>query len=162
MSISDQRWLRTLQRLLAGSGINPGQLVFELTEDAAMAEIDVTAQFVQQIKAAGARFSIDAFSGGFDSFYYLKRVDIDYLKLDGALVRDLVADRSNAVFLKALTDIARGLSRQIIAPCVESQEVLASLIELGTEYAQGFLFERPTPLDGAGDQQSSAQTPNAA
>jgi diguanylate cyclase (GGDEF)-like protein/PAS domain S-box-containing protein len=162
VSIADPRWLRALQRQLANSKVNPGQLVFELSEDAAMAEIDATAQFVRQIKEMGARFSLDAFSGGFTSFYYLKRFDIDYLKLDGALVRDLPADRGNAVFLKALGDIAGGLSRQVIAPCVETADVLAGLLDMGTRYAQGFLFERPTPLDPLPDQDKAARTSHAA
>jgi diguanylate cyclase (GGDEF)-like protein/PAS domain S-box-containing protein len=146
-SISDPRWVRRFQHMLVSSEIAPSQLVFEITETAAMSEIDVTVSFIRELKDMGCRFALDDFGSGFSSFYYLKKFDVDYLKIDGNFVRDLVHDEPNRIFVKALNDVAKGLSKQVIAEWVENQEVLNTLIEMGTQYGQGYLFQRPMPLD---------------
>jgi EAL domain-containing protein (putative c-di-GMP-specific phosphodiesterase class I) len=145
-SISDPHWIRRLLTLLRASGVNPGQLVFEITETAAMSEIDVTLTFIQRLKELGCRFALDDFGAGFSSFYYLKRFDVDYLKIDGSFIRDLAGDESGRIFVRALNDVARGLDKQVIAEWVESPEVLNLLLGMGTQFGQGYLFQRPVPL----------------
>jgi EAL domain-containing protein (putative c-di-GMP-specific phosphodiesterase class I) len=145
-SISDPHWIRRLLTMLRGSGVNPGQLVFEITETAAMAEIDVTLTFIQRLKELGCRFALDDFGAGFSSFYYLKRFDVDYLKIDGSFIRDLAGDESSRIFVRALNDVARGLDKQVIAEWVESPEVLNLLLGMGTQFGQGYLFQRPLAL----------------
>ncbi len=126
--------------------VNHNQLVFEITETAAMSDVDVTQQFIRELKQMGCRFALDDFGAGFSSFYYLKRFDVDYLKIDGGFVRDLATDEGNRIFVKALCDVARGLNKQVIAEWVEDREVLKILTEMGTLYGQGYLFHRPAPL----------------
>ena len=125
------------------------QLVFEITETAAMSDVDVTQQFIRELKHMGCRFALDDFGAGFSSFYFLKRFDVDYLKIDGALVRDLASDEGNRIFVKALCDVARGMNKQVIAEWVETPEVLQVLQEMKAEYGQGYLFQRPVPLGSA-------------
>jgi diguanylate cyclase (GGDEF)-like protein/PAS domain S-box-containing protein len=149
VSISDQRWIRRFIRLLRESGADPSQLVFEITETAAMSEIDVTLTFIRQLKDMGCRFALDDFGAGFSSFYYLKRFDVDYLKIDGSFIRDLAKDEGSQLFVRALNDVARGLSKQVIAEWVETPEVLKILTDMGTQYGQGYLFQRPQPLERA-------------
>jgi len=147
VSISDQHWIRRFHRMLAESRVNPNQLVFEITETAAMSEIDVTLSFIRQLKDMGCRFALDDFGAGFSSFYYLKRFDVDYLKIDGSFIRDLATEEASRIFVKALNDVARGLKKQVIAEWVENQDVLRTLVDMGTQYGQGFLFKRPVPLE---------------
>jgi diguanylate cyclase (GGDEF)-like protein/PAS domain S-box-containing protein len=147
VSISDQHWVRKFHNMLAASKITHNQLVFEITETAAMSDVDVTQQFIRELKQMGCRFALDDFGAGFSSFYYLKRFDVDYLKIDGGFIRDLAIDEDNRIFVKAVCDIAKGLNKQVIAEWVEDREVMKILTEMDTVmYGQGFLFYRPAPL----------------
>ncbi|HEX6004150.1 MAG TPA: EAL domain-containing protein, partial [Burkholderiales bacterium] len=147
VSISDQRWIKRFVALLRESRADPSQLVFEITETAAMSEIDVTLTFIRQLKDMGCRFALDDFGAGFSSFYYLKRFEVDYLKIDGSFIRDLAVDEGSRIFVRALNDVARGLSKQVIAEWVETPEVLKTLSDMGAQYGQGYLFQRPQPLE---------------
>ena len=147
VSISDQRWIKRFVTLLQTSGVDPSQLVFEITETAAMSEIDVTLTFISRLKEMGCRFALDDFGAGFSSFYYLKRFEVDYLKIDGGFIRDLATDEGSRLFVRALNDVANGLSKQVVAEWIESPEVLKILVGMGAQYGQGFLFSQPIPLE---------------
>ncbi len=146
VSISDPHWVRRFQSMLSIAPINHSQLVFEITETAAMSDVDVTQHFIRELKEMGCRFALDDFGAGFSSFYYLKRFDVDYLKIDGSFVRDLATDEGNRIFVRALCDVARGLNKQVVAEWVENRRTLEILNEMGTLYGQGYLFQRPAPL----------------
>jgi len=151
VSISDQNWIKRFISMLSISKADPSQLVFEITETAAMSEIDVTLNFIRKLKDMGSRFALDDFGAGFSSFYYLKRFEVDYLKIDGSFIRDLAVEESNQVFVKALNDVAKGMHKQVIAEWVETPEVLKLLQDMGAQYGQGYLFKQPTLLDGNQD-----------
>jgi len=152
VSISDQNWVKRFIAMLAISKADPSQLVFEITETAAMSEIDVTVNFIKKLKDMGCRFALDDFGAGFSSFYYLKRFAVDYLKIDGSFIRDLAGeDGSNRLFVKALNDVAIGMNKQVIAEWVETPEVLKLLQDMGAKFGQGYLFQKPTLLDGSQD-----------
>lgn len=146
VSISDQSWVRRFQRMLEDSGVSLNRLVFEITETAAMSDVNVTLSFIHRLREMGCRFALDDFGAGFSSFFYLKRFDVDYLKIDGSFIRDLVTDQANQLFVKALNDVAQGLGKQVIAEWVETQEVAQLLMDMGAQYGQGYLFQRPMPL----------------
>jgi diguanylate cyclase (GGDEF)-like protein/PAS domain S-box-containing protein len=146
VSLSDQHWVQRFQGMLAAAPVDHEQLVFEITETAAMAEVGVTQEFISQMKKLGCRFALDDFGAGFSSFYFLKRFEVDYLKIDGNFIRGLASDEANRVFVRALCDVARGLDKQVIAEWVENQEVLKILIEMGVQYGQGFVFGHPQPF----------------
>jgi diguanylate cyclase (GGDEF)-like protein/PAS domain S-box-containing protein len=146
VSISDPQWVRRFHALLNASRVDHSQLVFEITETAAMCDVDATQQFIREVKQLGCRFALDDFGAGFSSFYYLKRFDVDYLKIDGGFVRDLAHDEANRIFVRALCDVAKGLNKQVVAEWVESRETLQVLSRMGTLYGQGYLFQRPAPL----------------
>jgi diguanylate cyclase (GGDEF)-like protein/PAS domain S-box-containing protein len=145
-SISDQHWVRKFNAMLSAHRVDHSQLVFEITETAAMSDVDVTQQFIRELKQLGCRFALDDFGAGFSSFYYLKRFDVDYLKIDGGFVRDLATDEGNRIFVRALCDVAHGLNKQVIAEWVENRATLEILTQMGTLYGQGYLFQGPTPL----------------
>jgi len=152
VSISDPAWVRRFQQLLAAAPIRPGQLVFEITETAAMSEVDVTLKFIERLKDMGHRFALDDFGAGFSSFFYLKRFEVDYIKIDGGFIRDLADGDSNVVFVRALNDVARGLSKQVIAEGVETTQALDILLQMGAQYGQGYLFRSPYPMEGHPDE----------
>jgi len=162
VSISDQHWIQRFLAMLRASGVNPNQLVFEITETAAMSEIDVTLTFIKRLKEMGCRFALDDFGAGFSSFYYLKRFDVDYLKIDGGFIRDLATDEGSRIFVRALNDVAHGLDKQVIAEWVETPEVLNLLLGMGTQFGQGFLFQRPVPLIEVAERQEPARGASAA
>ena len=162
VSISDQHWIQRFLAMLRSSGVNPNQLVFEITETAAMSEIDVTLTFIKRLKEMGCRFALDDFGAGFSSFYYLKRFDVDYLKIDGSFIRDLATDEGSRIFVRALNDVAHGLDKQVIAEWVETPEVLNLLLGMGTQFGQGFLFQRPIPLIEPETRQESVRGASAA
>jgi diguanylate cyclase (GGDEF)-like protein/PAS domain S-box-containing protein/excisionase family DNA binding protein len=147
VSIADPHWVKRFMSLLNQTQVDPTQLVFEITETAAMSEIDVTLSFINRLKDMGSRFALDDFGAGFSSFYYLKRFEVDYLKIDGSFIRDLATDEGSRLFVRALNDVAKGLSKQVVAEWVESPEALKLLVEMGAQYGQGFMFRKPMPLE---------------
>jgi diguanylate cyclase (GGDEF)-like protein/PAS domain S-box-containing protein/excisionase family DNA binding protein len=151
VSIADPHWIKRFIGLLETSPVHPSQLAFEITETAAMSEIDVTLAFIRRLKGMGCRFALDDFGAGFSSFYYLKRFEVDYLKIDGSFIHDLAVDDGSRIFVKALNDVARELDKQVIAEWVETPEALKLLLEMGTQFGQGHLFQRPFPLGGHDD-----------
>ena len=146
VSLSNQEWTSRFIALLVDSGVEPTQLVFEITETAALSEIDVTLKFIRRLKEIGCRIALDDFGSGFSSFYYLKQFDVDYLKIDGSFVQDLVTSNGSRLFVKALSDVAQGLKKQVIAEWVEDDDVLALLKTMGIQYGQGYLFQKPSIL----------------
>jgi diguanylate cyclase (GGDEF)-like protein/PAS domain S-box-containing protein/excisionase family DNA binding protein len=147
VSIADPHWIKRFLGLLHSSPVEPAQLVFEITETAAMSEIDVTLAFIRRLKSMGCRFALDDFGAGFSSFYYLKRFDVDYLKIDGSFIRDLATDEGSRIFVRALNDVAQELKKQVIAEWVETPEALKILRQMGTQFGQGHLFQRPMLLE---------------
>jgi EAL domain-containing protein (putative c-di-GMP-specific phosphodiesterase class I) len=114
-----------------------------------MENIDATAAFIEQMRALGARAALDDFGTGFSSFYYLKRFDVDYLKISGAFTQDLSDNEESRVFVKAVNDLARNLKRQVIAKGVETELMVKLLKEAGALYAQGHYFQAAAPLGTA-------------
>lgn len=158
-SIADPYWLPRFYALLSKNAAECGKLVFEVSERAAMANVEMTKALFSRLKEAGCSCALDNFGTGFSSLYYLKQFDVDYLKVDGAFVRELASDPANSLFIRALAEVARGLNREIVAEWVETPEVLAKLKELGIEYAQGFYFGRPEPFSRAKTSKSARNKP---
>jgi len=145
-ALTDAELLVLLRRELAATGIDPHRLVFEITETAAIADIDAAMAFVHEMKALGCRFALDDFGAGFSSFDRLKRLPVDYLKLDGSFIRNLPSDEEDRHLVKAMVDVARGLGKRTIAEFVENGETLEKLQESGVDYAQGYHVGRPRPI----------------
>ena len=160
VSIADAVWVKRFVKLLETTPVKPSQLAFEITETAAMSEIDVTLAFIRKLKEMGCRFALDDFGAGFSSFYYLKRFDVDYLKIDGSFIHDLARDDGSRIFVKALANVARDLDKQVVAEWVETPEALRLLLEMGAQFGQGFLFQRPVLLDASGVPLPSANVSN--
>ncbi|ADJ29536.1 bifunctional diguanylate cyclase/phosphodiesterase [Nitrosococcus watsonii] len=143
--VDDPELVPILEDLLRTTGVNPSSLMFEVTETAAVADLVAAERFMYRIKAHGCRFAVDDFGVGFSSFFYLKRLPVDYVKIDGMFVRELAKSHQDQVFVKALSEVARGLGKKAVAEFVEDAEALALLHEYGVDYAQGHYIGRPTP-----------------
>jgi len=144
-SVADPHWLARFRALLASASIHLGRLVFELSETTAMSNVEAARTLFDTVRQAGCGTAIDNFGTGFTSMYYLKQFDVDYLKVDGSLSRELPNDEASSLFIRALCDISKGLNKEVIAERVESSDVLAELQSLGIDYAQGHFLGRPRP-----------------
>lgn len=101
---------------------------------------------INELRKRGCRFSLDDFGTGVSSFGYLKNLPVDYLKIDGSLVKDIVSDPIDRAMVDAINRIGQVMGIHTVAEFVENDEILASLRELGVDYAQGYGIDRPKPL----------------
>jgi diguanylate cyclase (GGDEF)-like protein len=146
-SIDDDEMPDFIASAVGASGIDPRSLIFELTETAAIVNLAKARTFAERIEALGCRFALDDFGAGFASFYYLKHLSFDYVKIDGEFIEDLPSNHTNQLVVRAVVDIARGLGKQTIAEFVCDDVTVELLREYGVDYAQGFHIGRPLPLE---------------
>jgi EAL domain-containing protein (putative c-di-GMP-specific phosphodiesterase class I)/FixJ family two-component response regulator len=144
-SIDEPDFPVAIERALEEASIDPGSLVLELTETAAIANMEQARRFATRIREMGCEFALDDFGAGFGSFYNLKHLPVDYLKIDGEFVRGLPRSQIDQRMVKAMVEIARGLHLRTIAEGVESAETLELLREYGVDFAQGHHLGRPEP-----------------
>lgn len=136
--------LEWIKQYIQQSGADPTMLIFEITETAAVENISQAARFTDSLHALGCRLALDDFGVGFSSFHYLKHLPVDMIKLDGSFVRQLARDKFDQVFIKSMSDMARGLGITSTAEFIETEEVIAILLELGVHLGQGYHLARPT------------------
>ncbi len=146
-TIGDEKLLELIERRLEETGVPPDRLVFEITETAAIANMARAATFVDRLSELGCKFALDDFGAGFGSFYYLKHLPFDYLKIDGEFVRHCAQSETDRTLISAVVQIARGMGKLTIAEFVENQETVDILTHLGVDYAQGYYLSRPEPLE---------------
>ena len=134
-----------MKSALKRTGADPGSIVFEITETAAIGYIDSAIEFIDSLKKLGCRFALDDFGVGFTSFMYLKRMNVDLIKIDGSFIRKLNEDKVDQLFVRSMTEVANGLNIQTIAEFVENEETLNLLKEIGVDFAQGYFVGKPAP-----------------
>lgn len=125
------------------------RLTLEITETVAIARLEEAADFVRALQRTGACVALDDFGAGASTFGYLKGLPVDYLKIDGQFIRNLLTDPLDQAAVKCFVDVARAVGVKTVAEHVETDAVLARLRELGVDFAQGYLLHRPEPLDAA-------------
>jgi len=148
-SFADPDLLLTVEELLHSAEIKPGRLGLEITETAAIADFARARDFIRVVKALGCHVSLDDFGSGFSSFYYLKHMPIDCLKIDGGFIRDLPNSRQDQHLVRAMVEMCRGLGVAVVAEYVETEEVFKEAKALGIDYAQGYWIGRPKPIEEA-------------
>lgn len=146
INIGKASMLTALEQAIKASGIDPRRIIFELTETAAVSDFAAAHQFISAIRALGCAFSLDDFGSGFSSFYYLKHLPVDYIKIDGSFIRGLTDRPDDQIFVRAMVDLARGYGKKIVAEHVEDAAVLEMLREFGVNYVQGYHIGRPAPV----------------
>jgi diguanylate cyclase (GGDEF)-like protein/PAS domain S-box-containing protein len=132
---------------LQRSGADPSGLILEMTETAAVVNVERSRRFAEAVRELGCEFALDDFGAGFASFYFLKHLSFDYIKIDGEYIHNLPEDHTNQLLVRALVDIAHGLGRRTIAEFVGDEATLKLLRSLGVDYVQGFHIARPGPIE---------------
>ena len=146
-SVGSQVMVNYIIEQAALNGINPTRVCFEIPETAVTANLTVATSFMLTLRACGFRFSLDDFGNGLSSFTCLKKMPVDYLKIDGAFVRDFMFDPVDRAMVRAINELGHLLGKQTIAKYVESLEVADELKKIGVDHIQGYFYSQPQSLD---------------
>lgn len=139
-SIDDPAFLDYVVCQLDETGVPAAKICFEITETAAIAQLSGAMRFMSALRGRGCRFALDDFGSGLSSFAYLKKLPVDFLKIDGAFVKGIGADPVDVAIVRAIHELARVMNKQTVAECVHDETILRKLRELGVDYAQGHAF----------------------
>lgn len=145
-SICDKSFKKFILDYASETKLNTNNICFEITETAAIANFTKALDFIAALQEVGFKFSLDDFGSGVSSFGYLKQLPIDYLKIDGFFVKDMVSDPIDAAMVSAINEIGHRMGIKTIAEFVEDQDILDALRKLGVNFAQGYHINRPQPL----------------
>ncbi len=126
--------------------IPPDLIRFEITESAAIANLADAQSFINRITRLGCQFALDDFGSGYSSFSYLKNLNVDFLKIDGSFVRQIVEDPVSTSMVSAINDVGHAMQIKTIAEFVEDESIIHALEDLHVDYAQGYAFAKPKPL----------------
>jgi diguanylate cyclase (GGDEF)-like protein/PAS domain S-box-containing protein len=148
-TLADTEFLDYVRGELQRYGIPPAWLCLEITENAAIANFEEATRFMHELKRDGLRFALDDFGVGMSSFYTLKKLPVDYLKIDGQFVRDLTRDAVDDAMVQAINHVGHVIGIQTVAEFVETEETLQRLRTIGVDYAQGFHVHVPEPFPSA-------------
>ncbi len=146
-SLSDERFLEFVREQFSQFGIPHATICFEITETAAIANRQKATYFIQQLRALGCKFSLDDFGAGMSSFAYLKHLPVDFLKIDGEFVKNMLNDPIDCAMVEAINHIGHVMGKLTIAEFVENEEILARLRDIGVDFAQGYGIAEPKPFD---------------
>jgi EAL domain-containing protein (putative c-di-GMP-specific phosphodiesterase class I) len=147
-TLGDEDFLEFTVDILDHTGVSPAKICFEVTEAAVLNNLEQARRFVNVLHGMGCQFALDNFGSGIGSVANLKHLSIDYLKIDGAFTRDLGERSVNRELLSAIVRLSRSLDFLVVAEQVEDQESFDVLRSIGVDFIQGFVVERPRPLQG--------------
>ncbi len=153
-SLGNQALIELISREIERLELPEGQLSFEITETAAISNLTEAVGFIQQLKHLGCQVALDDFGSGLSSFAYLKNLPVDYLKIDGAFVRDMLNDPIDAAMVEAINRIGHVMHIRTIAEFVETKAVRQRLAEMGVDFGQGFAIAKPRSLNELLEQAS--------
>ena len=145
-SLNDEDLPNYIQQKITEYRIKTGQLCFEITETAAVFNLDKASHMILSLKKLGCRFSLDDFGSGLSSFGYLKNLPVDFLKIDGSFVKDMNTNPMNRAIVEAIHQVGHTLSIRTIAEFVKNQDIVNLLRDIGVDFAQGYHFSKPEPL----------------
>jgi EAL domain-containing protein (putative c-di-GMP-specific phosphodiesterase class I) len=145
LALRDGELLEILRSEFARTGADPSKLTVEITETAVVSDITAARVFIEGLRAIGCRVALDDFGSGAASFYYLKHLPVDLLKIDGSLIKDLETDDDDRHLVQAIVEMCRALRIPTVAEFVESAAILDMVRDYGVDIAQGFFIGRPGP-----------------
>ena len=145
-SLADNAFLDFVLEEIERSGVPGSMLCFEVTETAAISNLAYARTFMETLKSLGCRFSLDDFGSGLSSFAYLKNLPVDFLKIDGAFVRDIHRDPVHYSIVRSMNDVGHSMGMQTIAEFVSNENVTRCLREIGVDFLQGYHYSQPQPL----------------
>lgn len=145
-SVGDEKFVDFLIKSMKASPMKPGMINFEITETAVIRNLAEAGRLMNKLHEMGCKFALDDFGTGVSSFSHLKQLPVDYLKIDGAFIRDIKNDPVDQIFVKSIIDIAHSMGIKAIAEYVESEEIRAVVTDLGVDLVQGFAISEPKLL----------------
>lgn len=148
-SLSDDRFMNALVELVDNASVPPEMLCFEITETAVISNLSNATKLIARLREMGCKFALDDFGVGLSSFGYLKNLAVDYLKLDGCFIKNMVRDSIDHAMVQSINHVGQTMKIKTIAEFVENQETLEALREIGVDYAQGYGIAKPMPLEEA-------------
>ncbi|WP_033838675.1 EAL domain-containing protein [Mesorhizobium loti] len=148
-TFGDETFLGFLCEQFLVHRISPAMICLEITETSAIANLTNAIRFIDDLRSLGCRFALDDFGSGMSSFAYLKHLPVDYLKIDGSFVKDMVEDRIDRAMVEMIHHIGKVMGKRTIAEFVESDGIIAALKTIGVDYAQGYGIARPKPFDAS-------------
>ena len=146
-SMNDDSFLDYIFDALVRYQVPRDKLIFEITETTAVANLEDAADFINEMRSIGCRFSLDDFGVGQSSYSYLKRLPVDFIKIDGAFVRDITRSDVDFALVRSITEMGHYLNKQVIAEYVGDQDTLDTVRSIGVDYAQGHVHGKPGLLD---------------
>lgn len=145
-SLGNRHFMDEVFQRLSRPGFPADKVCFEVTETIAMSNVDAAARFMKKLKETGCQFSLDDFGSGTSSYAYLRSLPIDYLKIDGAFVKDIATNSNDYAVVKSINEIGHVMGKQTVAEMVEDEFAYQLLHDIGIDYVQGFGVEKPIPL----------------
>ena len=139
----DPELLQRIKDALSESQVDGSRITFEITETAAIANYEQTREMIIKLRELGCSFALDDFGVGFNSFSYLKQFPVDYLKIDGSFITNLIHDEIDQTLVKSMVEISKTLGKKTVAEFVESEEILKMVKSYGIDYAQGYYIGKP-------------------
>ena len=136
------------------TAVSAEHIIFELTETTVIANIAAATSFMLTLRGYGFRFSLDDFGSGLSSFNYLKKLPVDFLKIDGTFIRDILSDPVDYAVVKAINELAHLLDKETIAEFVDTHELADELQSMGINHAQGYAYAQPRPLNNYAQSQT--------
>ncbi len=155
LSLTDDSCYDFIAAQFDETGISPELICFEITETAAIGNFVRAGGFISAIRDLGCKFALDDFGSGMSSFAYLKKLPVDYLKIDGMFVKGVLEDPIDYEMVRSINEIGQVLNLQTIAEFVENPEILHVIREIGVDFAQGYEIAKPKPLSSLIQQVSS-------
>ncbi len=143
----DAELLALIAGELEATGVDPGMLIFEATETAALTNIADARTFAHGVRALGCRLALDDFGTGFGSFYHLKHLPVDFLKVDREFIQNVTASAVDQQLVRSIVEIAHSLQVETIAEAVGDDRTIELLREVGVDYIQGFYVGEPRPVE---------------
>jgi EAL domain-containing protein (putative c-di-GMP-specific phosphodiesterase class I) len=145
-SLTDNKFAEQIINTLTASNIEHHRLCFEITETAAIANLENATHFLTELQRLGCYTALDDFGSGLSSFAYLRNLPINYLKIDGMFVRQIAKDEICRVMVEAINSIGHTMNLKTIAEFVEDENISNLLEEMGVDYAQGYYYDKPSPM----------------
>lgn len=145
-AVCDEGFFPFLKQQFEATGVPPQLICFEITETSAVANLERAAAFITTLRGIGCRFALDDFGAGMSSFHYLKRLPVDYLKIDGGFVKGMLRDRTDRAVVETINHLGHITGMKTVAEMVETADIFAALESIGVDYAQGYFMGIPKPF----------------
>ena len=146
-SLSDDTFLEFVLGELSACAVDPTKICFEITETAAITNLADASEFIRVLKQKGCTFSLDDFGSGLSSYAYIQKLPVDYIKIDGIFIRNLVQSQNDQALVRSINELAHFMGIETVAEFVENEEILRVLRQIGVDHSQGYGIKKPLLLE---------------